>query len=357
MPASRNTSQNTKEGTDVDCSSVQSTVSTRTPTPPGLVDNQFQGKLSTAHWNLNEQHAALGALRADLETKFESLERKFSYHLDGHKLTCNSAIVQLDHDVAQHLGSFNERLGALEKKQIYSSGNSSESMLQRIDMLSGRLELTNHKIKQMSYAMPAERGIALDNRWAQCSPGLDGLSRKIDLMESTVEVITSRLDHVDARLIDAFTCVEDASSKVLNESVLKEQLLELGSKFEIVDSKLSVLLSCSEISGDSGTDNRNFDWRERLIDPSTDQITNDFAAKLCGVSERLGRIEEQMSQDFRVCEDKLKTGTQCYLLQLMINHFVEALAEDSQSLACLQQHFAAQLAEREKCTSIGIIEI
>jgi len=86
-------------------------------------------------------------------------------------------------------------------------------------------------------------------------------------------------------------------------------------------------------------------------------MTSDFAAKLCGVSERLGRIEGQFSQDLRVCRDTVEMGTQCHLLQCMINHFVEALTEDSQRLAVLQHHFAAQLEERDKCTSIGIIEI
>jgi len=399
QPASQNTKGNTTEETDVDSLSIQSTESTRAPTPR-LAHDKFQSQHSAAHWDFNKQQAALDALQAELDTKIESLERNLFYHSDHHQLVCNANIAQFQRTVTQDLRRLAERLDALETKHRNENEfaqdlrsltesldvletkqlneNHSDPILQRIDMLAGRLELTNHKIKEISNALPADGGIALADCWARCSPDLGVLSRKVDLMESTLEVIkakqdemgvdlakgpnqfhtlTSRLDRIDASLLDAFNCAGAAANKLRDEATLKEQLLQFGSRLEIVDSKLSVVLSCSEIPGDIESGDKSPNWRERFVNPSSDQMTNDFAAKLCGVSERLGRIEEQFSQDLRACKNKLETGTQCYLLQLMINHFVEALTEDSQRLAFLQWHFAAQLAEREKCASIGVIEI
>jgi len=175
---------------------------------------------------------------------------------------------------------------------------------------------------------------------------------------SRLQAFGERLDGMNAK-VDSFRCTQATSNPVASESATKQQLLELGSRLEIVDSKLSMVLSYTDgIDTPHGSaDDRNLSLRDNFVNPDTDQRTRDFAAMLCGVSERLERLEEQLSQHLQHVRDSPGVDAQNYLFQKMNNEFVAALTEDSQQLADLQRRYVEMRKQQQIYTDGGTITI
>jgi len=383
------------EEEDADKWSVQSTVDTRAPTPPKLspqqAHDQILGQLSETEWHLRQHQAAFADMRVEMATNMESLEGHLSQRLDTLGLKCDTDMAQLRRDLALQLCNFTQRLDALETKQEVRNRSEDDSVLQRVDFLAGRLALTNETIKKLGYAKTVEGEVAAEAHHVQCNPDLASLSTKVDLLESTLEAMKAhesensanpkqnvnldqeaslqvclsrlqafgeRLDGMNAK-VDSFRCTQATSNPVASESATKQQLLELGSRLEIVDSKLSMVLSYTDgIDTPHGSaDDRNLSLRDNFVNPDTDQMTRDFAAKLCGVSERLERLEEQLSQNLQHFRDSPGVDAQNYLFQNMIDEFVTALTEDSQQLADLQRRYVEMRKQQQIYTDGGTITI
>jgi len=132
-------------------------------------------QLSETEWHLRQHQAAFATLRVDLASQIQSMDGRLSRQLEVVRLKCDTDLAQHHHDAAQQLHSLSNRLDVLESKQ-------DDFVMDRVDALAGRLELTNSKIEQMSQAMPVEGGVAAEDHHVQCIPDQAVLSRKVDLL-------------------------------------------------------------------------------------------------------------------------------------------------------------------------------